>query len=80
VFVHGCFWHRHGCSRTTTPATQVDFWTSKFARNVERDRANEAALRRMGWRVLVVWECGTQDTKALHRRLSRHFSTVSIRR
>ena len=35
LFVHGCFWHRHeGCRFTTTPATNADFWKTKFARNV----------------------------------------------
>lgn len=58
VFVHGCFWHRHsGCRRATTPKTRTQFWTSKFARNVERDREVEDALRAAGWRVAVVWEC-----------------------
>src|SRR5690606_8341446 len=41
LFVHGCFWHRHeGCRFTTTPATNADFWQSKFASNTARDLAN----------------------------------------
>lgn len=59
VFVHGCYWHRHaGCPRATTPATRRAFWERKFADNVARDRRNVRALRRDGWRVFVVWECG----------------------
>ena len=58
VFVHGCFWHRHpGCPKAATPATRTDYWGPKFARNVERDAAAIAALRALGWRVAVVWEC-----------------------
>lgn len=58
VFVHGCFWHRHpNCARTTTPATRTNYWGPKFARNVERDAAAITALRALGWRVAVVWEC-----------------------
>lgn len=58
VFVHGCFWHRHrGCQFTTTPATRREFWLSKFQGNVRRDRSQARELRRMGWRVSVVWEC-----------------------
>lgn len=58
VFVNGCFWHRHaGCRYCTVPATRPEFWASKFAANVERDRRNEDALAASGWRVAVVWEC-----------------------
>jgi DNA mismatch endonuclease (patch repair protein) len=64
VFVHGCFWHRHGCALASEPATRRAFWREKFARNVARDKRTAAALRRAGWRVLTVWECALR-TKAL---------------
>jgi DNA mismatch endonuclease, patch repair protein len=68
VFVHGCFWHRHaGCARTTTPATRVEFWDAKFARNVARDRRVTRQLRRLGWRVVTVWECRAAKVAELRR-------------
>lgn len=73
IFVHGCFWHRHGCARTTSPTTRSAFWRDKFKRNVERDRSNELLLRKLGWRVLVIWECSTFDVPALRRRVKRVF-------
>jgi DNA mismatch endonuclease (patch repair protein) len=58
VFVHGCFWHRHaGCRMASTPKSNQAFWRAKFARNVARDKANRRALARLGWSVVVVWEC-----------------------
>lgn len=58
VFVHGCFWHRHdGCRYATTPATRPEFWKTKFATNVTRDRAVHDELLHAGWRVATVWEC-----------------------
>lgn len=58
IFVHGCFWHGHDCARgARLPATNVDYWRSKIARNVTRDADNIAALKAAGWEVLVVWEC-----------------------
>jgi len=58
VFVHGCFWHRHGgCKRATTPGTNVAFWQAKFEANVTRDRSATSLLRKAGWRVIVIWEC-----------------------
>ena len=71
VFVHGCFWHRHGCSRTTTPRTREDFWRNKFAANKRRDRRAVQALRRQGWSVATVWECETSNELELTEHLRR---------
>lgn len=58
IFVNGCFWHRHGCRRgRSSPKVRAGFWSRKFAENRERDRRNRLLLRRLGWRVLTVWEC-----------------------
>jgi DNA mismatch endonuclease (patch repair protein) len=58
IFVHGCFWHRHkGCKRATMPSARRDFWSKKLRGNVVRDEHNCQELRRMGWHVVVVWEC-----------------------
>lgn len=58
VFVHGCFWHRHrGCKNCTTPTNNRDFWMKKLEGNAVRDRIKRAQLRKLGWRVVVVWEC-----------------------
>lgn len=58
IFVHGCFWHRHkDCKFAYTPKTRVAFWTRKFEGNVVRVRAAWRALRKLGWKVITVWEC-----------------------
>jgi len=57
VFIHGCFWHGHGCALCKAPATRAEFWTSKIARNAERDQIASSELMKAGWRVLTVWEC-----------------------
>ena len=72
VFVHGCFWHRHGgCRRATTPKRNRDFWLAKFAANVKRDARVQAVLRELGWRVVVVWECEIEENpRAVGRRIA----------
>ena len=58
IFVHGCFWHRHpGCPKATTPKSNLEYWHRKFAENVERDRRKERELARLGWRVMIIWQC-----------------------
>lgn len=55
VFVDGCFWH--GCPRHgTRPRTNARFWRDKIARNQARDRQVSRLLRKLGWRVVRVWE------------------------
>ncbi|WP_418319044.1 very short patch repair endonuclease [Piscinibacter sakaiensis] len=62
IFVNGCFWHVHqGCRYAKMPATRTDFWSAKLKANVERDRRAVEMLRKLGWRVLWVWECSTLD-------------------
>ena len=64
IFVHGCFWHRHGCSNTRLPTSNLEYWEPKLDRNVARDGRNQARLREMGWTVATIWECSLQDDTA----------------
>jgi DNA mismatch endonuclease (patch repair protein) len=64
VFVHGCYWHGHGCHRATIPRTRKSFWTSKFSANRARDAKNVVALHSLGWRVMTVWECSLRGKTA----------------
>jgi DNA mismatch endonuclease (patch repair protein) len=58
IFVHGCFWHHHeGCSKSKMPKTNVEFWQNKITANIRRDKTNQDDLAKLGWQVLVVWEC-----------------------
>ena len=71
VFVHGCFWHQHdGCRYAHIPKSRTEYWKAKFARNIERDKENEEALRSLGWNVLVVWECEVGDEEGVGERLT----------
>lgn len=72
IFVHGCFWHRHDCSRgALTPKTNQDYWMPKLRKNEERDARNLRELRASGWSVLVIWECEVSDGDALAERIRK---------
>jgi len=73
IEVHGCFWHRHErCAFCTTPASNIGFWKSKFGETVKRDKLNLEALRKLGWKVAIVWECSVKDegAEAVARRIA----------
>jgi DNA mismatch endonuclease, patch repair protein len=72
IEVRGCFWHQHaGCIDSHVPASNREYWEAKLVRNAQRDRANLRALRKLGWQVLVVWECEARNAARLARRLRR---------
>jgi DNA mismatch endonuclease (patch repair protein) len=57
VFVHGCFWHGHDCSRGRQPTSNQQFWSPKLQQNIDRDARNIALLRERGWTIFVIWQC-----------------------
>lgn len=65
IFVHGCFWHRHGCHLTKEPSTRSEFWSAKLKANVQRDQVAVKELRDQGWRVATIWECALKGRSAL---------------
>ena len=70
IFVNGCFWHMHGCSRSRLPRSNQDYWKPKIERNIQRDADNKQKLEVDGWKVIVVWECELKKRIA-EERLSR---------
>ena len=80
IQVHGCFWHRHrGCIDSHIPKTRVEYWKPKLARNQKRDRANEKALRRQGWEVLIIWQCEVNAAALLSERIAEILRGTSTR-
>lgn len=70
IFVHGCFWHSHRCARgARIPVHNREYWVSKIARNSTRDKRARTALKSLGWRCLVIWECELKKPERLERKL-----------
>lgn len=70
VLVHGCFWHGHeGCKRAKLPSNNAATWRAKIENNRSRDQRNVAALRDLGWDVLVIWECELREPVEVTKRL-----------
>lgn len=58
IFVNGCFWHKHeGCKYFSWPKNNAEFWKDKLEKNVARDKLEQAKLEKMGWHIIIVWEC-----------------------
>lgn len=84
IFVHGCFWHRHkGCRNASAPGTRPAFWQKKFTDNISRDEKNCAELKKLGWKVIVIWECEVKSGprqlgQMLIRKMSRNKDPSTI--
>jgi len=65
VFVHGCFWHGHGCHMFKVPETNRHFWLTKIHKNRLNDARARRALRKAGWRILTIWECALRGRRKL---------------
>ena len=57
LFVHGCFWHSHGCRKSKLPKSNVQYWTAKIEQNVNRDYRVRRDLEGLGWKWRVIWQC-----------------------
>lgn len=66
IFIHGCFWHYHGCRKTNIPEDNHDFWKEKLEKNKARDQRVVEGLIEEGWRVLIIWECALKGKNKLH--------------
>ena len=71
IFVHGCFWHQHGCRQYRQPRTKRSFWEPKLANNKARDVKVRRELRKLGWHALVIWECQLKKESMLQNRIKR---------
>lgn len=69
IFVHGCFWHGHGCAKGMAPKSRQEYWLPKIEKNRERDSMAAALLSAAGWDILTVWQCQLKDVDELQPRL-----------
>lgn len=64
IFINGCFWHGHrDCKYFVWPKSNVEFWRNKIYSNVERDIKKTKQLTKLGWEVIIVWECELKNDK-----------------
>ena len=57
IFVNGCFWHGHNCKKGKLPSSNIDFWRGKISNNKLRDDKNSDLLIKLGWKVIIIWQC-----------------------
>jgi len=75
IFIHGCFWHGHNsCKYYVVPKTRTEWWLQKINGNIVNDEKAVKALKKDGWKVIIVWECELKPeslSRTLHKLLTR---------
>ena len=78
IFVNGCFWHGHeGCKYFRLPKSNVEFWSEKIERNIERDKESMQALFDLGWKVIRVWECELRNKANREETLDGIYNSIT---
>ncbi len=80
IFVHGCFWHNHGCDKGRPPKSRLTYWGPKLTANRERDKAQRSRLEALGWGVLTIWQCETRDLEKLSQKLDAFLGNGRMRK
>jgi DNA mismatch endonuclease (patch repair protein) len=88
IFINGCFWHGHeGCKHYVLPKSNTEFWKNKINRNKERDTRQRTLLRKLGWHIIIIWECQLlpsskkQTLESLDRTLNKiYLDDMSIKK
>ena len=76
VQVRGCFWHSHSCLDGHMPKSSKGYWSNKLMVNRHRDKLNAQRLRRLGWRLVIVWECKCAKQDSLQKQIERIISML----
>jgi DNA mismatch endonuclease (patch repair protein) len=77
VLVNGCFWHVHTCrAGRIRPEANANYWNEKRLRNIARDKRNLRDLKKLDWKVLVIWECELSNQRSVRRRLGRFLGST----
>lgn len=78
IFVHGCFWHAHeGCAKARPPKSRRDYWVPKLRENKKRDLRNLSAIRSLGWKPLIVWQCELKKRERVVRKIDRFLGNTT---
>lgn len=55
IFLDSCFWH--GCKKhCRIPTARKKYWTGKIKRNKQRDKEVNHYYKKIGWKVVRIWE------------------------
>ena len=80
IQVRGCFWHMHDCKIGHIPKSRRSYWREKLIGNANRDKLNDKSIKKMGWRLVVVWECEINRAQTISKKTEKITALVLSRK
>jgi DNA mismatch endonuclease (patch repair protein) len=78
ILLHGCFWHGHKkCKASALPETRKEFWKNKIKSNIDRDKRTIRALKKAGWKVIIIWQCEIKTVIKREKRFEKLIKEIS---
>ena len=77
IFVNGCFWHQHkGCKRQSVPKSNLKYWKRKLRTNIEKQKEDIRKLKKLGWKIFIVWECEAKKEVVLFKKVNKIYEKI----
>ncbi len=77
IFVHGCFWHGHeNCLKAALPESNREFWENKIYGTIKRDKNKQHQLKKLGWKVLIIWQCELKNSAKKEKTLNKLIKNI----
>src|SRR3990170_4807107 len=77
IFVNGCFWHQHkGCRRQSVPKSNLKYWKRKLRTNIEKQKEDIRKLKKLGWKIFIVWECEAKREAGLVKKVNKIYEKI----
>jgi DNA mismatch endonuclease, patch repair protein len=77
IFINGCFWHGHDCKRGNIPKSNKKYWKDKINRNIDRDSRNYSELKRLSWKIIIVWTCELSSRIKIDETIQKIMSEIT---
>ena len=79
IFVHGCFWHGHqNCKKFALPQSNHEFWKDKIQKNIERDKSKQKELKKLGWKIITIWQCQIKSRESVEKALKQTVKKIIL--
>lgn len=78
IFINGCFWHGHSCRAARLPTSNSQFWVDKIENNKRRDRKKNYQLKKLGWKIITIWQCKLNGNEKMNKSLTKLLDRIQV--
>nr|EMN21165.1 hypothetical protein LEP1GSC063_1243 [Leptospira santarosai serovar Arenal str. MAVJ 401] len=61
------------------PASNKSFWENKINNNSIRDKKNSKILKKLGWKIIIIWQCELMNKRKREKSFSKLIRKLSAK-